>query len=559
MNLDAVVEEWIADDPDPATAAELKELLTASRAGDEAARAELADAFAGTLQFGTAGLRGKLGGGPNRMNRAVVMRAAAGLCAFLREKVGPGFVVAIGYDARYGSAQFAEDTAAIVTAAGGAACLMPRALPTPVLAFAVRHLDADAGVMVTASHNPPQDNGYKVYLGGRAVDSDGQGAQIVPPYDADIAAQIANVGAVADIARAEEGWSMIDDDLIDAYRTRVSELVSTSAHSLSIVLTAMHGVGGQLCQQALNDAGFSNVHPVAEQFDPDPDFPTVTFPNPEEPGALDLAIARAREVGADIIIANDPDADRCSAAVPLPDGSWRQLTGDEVGQLLGEQSARLAAAQGGGVLACSIVSSQMLGRIAAAHGLEHRETLTGFKWISRVPGLVYGYEEALGYCVDPGRVRDKDGISASVRLCELAAELAARGESLLDELDRLAAQHGVHATNPLTIRVEDLSIIADSMAKLRGGGLESLGGSPVVSVEDLSTGSESLPPTDGMRFFTEAGDRVIVRPSGTEPKLKCYLESIEPVPAGADLAQARERAQERVAAVKADLAAYLGV
>lgn len=559
MNLDAVVEEWIADDPDPATAAELQELLTDSRAGDEEARAELADAFAGTLQFGTAGLRGKLGGGPNRMNRAVVMRAAAGLCAFLRDKVGPGFIVAIGYDARYGSAQFAEDTAAIVTAAGGAACLMPRALPTPVLAFAVRHLDADAGVMVTASHNPPQDNGYKVYLGGRAVDTDGQGAQIVPPYDAEIAAQIANVGAVADIPRAEDGWSLIGAEVIDAYRARVSELVSSPANSLSIVLTAMHGVGGHLCQQALNDAGFTNVHPVVEQFEPDPDFPTVTFPNPEEPGALDLAIAKAREVGADIIIANDPDADRCSAAVPLPDGTWRQLTGDEVGQLLGEQSARLAAVQGGGVLACSIVSSQMLGRIAAAHGLEHRETLTGFKWISRVPGLVYGYEEALGYCVDPGRVRDKDGISASVRLCELAAELATRGESLLDELDRLAAQHGVHATNPLTIRVEDLSIIADSMAKLRSGGLESLGGSPVASVEDLSAGSETLPPTDGMRFFTEAGDRVIVRPSGTEPKLKCYLESIEPVPAGADLAQVRKRAQERVAAVKADLAAYLGV
>ncbi|OKL53446.1 phosphomannomutase [Bowdeniella nasicola] len=559
---DAAVRAWIDDDPDPTTAQELSDLLAAAEGGDEAASADLADRFSGTLQFGTAGLRGALGGGPNRMNRAVVMRAAAGLVAYLRNEIGDGFVVTIGYDARYGSKQFATDTAAIVTAAGGIAHLMPRTLPTPVLAFSVLDLDADAGVMVTASHNPPQDNGYKVYLGGRMVEATARGAQIVSPHDARIAEQIAKVERVADIERAEDGWHTIGEDLIDRYVARVSSMVPQGrAGSLKVVLTAMHGVGAETCMRALTDAGFTDVHLVKEQAEPDPDFPTVNFPNPEEPGALDLSFALAKKIGADLIIANDPDADRCSAAIPTRAGSWRQLSGDEVGQLLGEQAARLAAASGKGVLACSIVSSRMLGAIAASHGLTHAQTLTGFKWISRVPGLTFGYEEALGYCCDPNYVRDKDGISASVKLCLLASDLADRGLTLEDQLDQLSARHGVHATNPLTVRVKDLSLIADAMAKLRTGGLTELAGSPIVETVDLAEGSESLPPTDGMRFVTEANDRVIVRPSGTEPKLKCYLESVEPVPnQNLDLVpQAREAAARRVAQVKADLAAFLGV
>ncbi|SEA17172.1 phosphomannomutase [Bowdeniella nasicola] len=556
------IQSWIEDDPDPITAKELTDMLAAAKGGDDGAAAELTDRFSGTLQFGTAGLRGALGGGPNRMNRAVVIRAAKGLCNYLKNSIGDGFVVTIGYDARHGSKQFAEDTAAIVTASGGIAHLMPRTLPTPVLAFSVRDLDADAGVMVTASHNPPQDNGYKVYLGGRMVDEAGRGAQIVEPHDAGIAAEIARIERVADIERADSGWHLIGEDLIDRYIERAISLVPKGrAGSLKVVLTAMHGVGAETCMRALNGAGFDDVHLVAEQAEPDPEFPTVNFPNPEEPGALDLSFALAKKIGADLIIANDPDADRCSAAIPLRGGGWRQLTGDEVGQLLGEQVAPLAALRGEGVLACSIVSSRMLGKIASSHGLNYVETLTGFKWISRVPGLTYGYEEALGYCCDPQYVKDKDGITASVRLCLLASDLADKGLTIEDQLDYLSARHGVHATNPLTVRVKDLSLIGEAMAKLRGGGLSELAGSPIVSVEDLSEGSKDLPPTDGMRFITEANDRVIVRPSGTEPKLKCYLESIVKVPDQdlALVAQSRDQATERVARVRADLAAFLGV
>lgn len=576
----AQVRTWIADDPDPSTAAELTALLqTATGAQPGAAqeaRAELADRFSGPLAFGTAGLRGRLGGGPNRMNRAVVIRAAAGLVGYLTELLGAGRapVVVIGYDARYGSADFAADTADVVAAAGGRALLLPAPLPTPVLAFAVRTLAADAGVMVTASHNPPQDNGYKVYLGGRAVTDAGQGAQIVPPHDARIAEKIAAVPAVAAVPRSaadaeRSGGSreLLQDTLVEDYLARATAGSPGPAAPVRIVLTSMHGVGGELAARALHRAGFTDTHPVPEQAEPDPDFPTVAFPNPEEPGALDLALDLARQTRADLVIANDPDADRCSVAIPDADakGGWRQLTGDEVGGILGEDAARRLAAAGAArpaeartVLASSVVSSRQLAAIAAAHGLPHRSTLTGFKWISRVPHLAFGYEEALGYCTDPEAVRDKDGISAAVALARLTARLKAGGGSLQTLLDDLAVRHGVHATAPVTVRVTDLADIPRLMDQLRTAPPQTLAGSAVTGLVDLSEGSEDLPATDALVWTTEAGDRVIVRPSGTEPKLKCYLEVIEPVGSAETLPASRERAAARLRRLRTDVDAALG-
>lgn len=559
---------WAGDDPDPATKVELLELIAAAEGGDQAVLDDLADRFSGTLQFGTAGLRGAIGAGPMRMNRAVVIRAAAGLSRFLRERLDSAPVVVIGYDARHGSAQFAQDTADVVAAAGGRALLMPQAWPTPVLAFAVRHLDADAGVMVTASHNPPQDNGYKVYLGGRVVTDAGRGAQIVPPFDVEIAEAIEAVGAVAGVPRdpevaAASGGSQerLGQQILDDYITRALRVAPDgSATDLAIVLTPLHGVGGALAARVLREAGFADVTLVAEQAEPDPEFPTVAFPNPEEPGALDLAYATAERVGADLIIANDPDADRCSIAIPEA-GGWRQLSGDEVGALLGERIAS-ASAGTGATLACSIVSSRLLSAIAAAHGLEFSATLTGFKWIARVPGLDFGYEEALGYCVDPGGVRDKDGITTALLLAVHAAQLRSIGRSLADALDDIARAYGVHVTGQLSVRVEDLSVISDAMARLREVPPTTLAGSAVVRAVDLSAGSEELPATDGLLYETEDRSRAIVRPSGTEPKLKCYLEVIEPIDPRADateLAEVRAEAAERLARLRSDIAAAAGV
>ncbi|GAA4417222.1 phospho-sugar mutase [Georgenia halophila] len=554
------VRAWIEADPDGTTRAELSELLARAGAEDEdaaLAQEDLDSRFAGQLEFGTAGLRGELGAGPHRMNRAVVLRTAAGLSDYLAEVVGPGFTVVIGYDARYGSTAFARDTAAVVDAAGGRASLLPERGPTPLLAFALRHLGADAGVMVTASHNPPQDNGYKVYLGGRAVAGAGQGVQIVPPYDAEIAARIAAAPPAVEIPTSD-GWEVLGGEVREAYLQRVASLVPPRhTRGIRIVHTSLHGVGGQTVLEALRRAGFTDVHPVPDQASPDPDFPTVAFPNPEEEGALDHAIRLARAVDADLVIANDPDADRCSAAVPDPtaDGGWRQLTGDEIGSLLGEQTASAAAFTGRGVLASSVVSSRMLARIAGSHGLEHRTTLTGFKWIARTEGLVFGYEEAIGYCVDPGAVRDKDGISAAVRLAYLAAQLRDRDQTVPGALDELAQHHGVHETAQISVRVEDLSLITDTMARLRAHPPTTLAGSPVATTTDLSHGTDELPPTDGMVFETEAGDRVVVRPSGTEPKLKCYLEVVEP--AGTDVPAARRAAGSRMVALRRNVSEAL--
>jgi phosphomannomutase len=526
---------WLAEDPDPETRAELQALLDA---GDDAA---LTERFSGTLAFGTAGLRGRLGAGPMRMNRVVVSRAAAGLSAYLAEHGGGTLVV--GFDARHGSRRFALDTVEVAAGAGLHAVLLPGPLPTPVLAFAVRHLGAAAGVMVTASHNPPQDNGYKVYLG--------DGSQIVSPADREISAAIDAVGPLAGVARSD-AWMPAGDEIVRAYLDRAIGVVAPGTpRELRIASTSLHGVGAGPFAAALRGAGFAPAAVVAEQAEPDPDFPTVAYPNPEEPGTLDLALAFARDRRADILIAHDPDADRCAVAIPGPDGDWRMLTGDELGVLLAAHLIRRDADLRG-TLACSIVSSSLLGRLAAAHGLEHRQTLTGFKWISRVPGLRYGYEEALGYCVDPDAVRDKDGITAALLAAELAATLKAEGRGLDDLLDDLAREHGLHATRQISVRADDPATLQAILARLRDAPPAALGGRRVVAVDDLAAGLDGLPPTDGLRLRLEGDARAIVRPSGTEPKVKCYLEVVEPVGDG-DVAAARARAAAALDALGADL------
>ncbi|AXK33873.1 phospho-sugar mutase [Streptomyces armeniacus] len=540
---------WLAEDPDPETREELAKLI------ETADGEELADRFAGTLQFGTAGLRGELGAGPMRMNRALVIRAAAGLAAYLRRTHGEGEgLVVVGYDARHKSAEFARDTAAVMTGAGLRAALLPGPLPTPVLAFAVRHLGAVAGVTVTASHNPPRDNGYKVYLD--------EGSQIVPPADADIAAEIAAVGPLSSVPRPEGGWETLDEGIVDAYldRTR-AVLTDGSARDVRTVHTALHGVGARTLHEAFVRAGFPAPIAVPEQAEPDPDFPTVAFPNPEEPGAMDLAYATARaaDPAPDLVLANDPDADRCAVAVPDPgaESGWRMLRGDEVGALL---ATHLVHKRARGAFATTIVSSSLLARIAAAARLPYEETLTGFKWLARVDGLRYAYEEALGYCVDPEGVRDKDGITAALLTAELAAELRESGRTLTDLLDDLAVEYGLHATDQLSVRVEDLSLITVAMDRLRSRPPSSLAGLPVTSAEDLTAGSAALPPTDGLRYVLDDGAaRVVVRPSGTEPKLKCYLEAVVPVEDATALPDARTRARQTLAALKTDLSTAAGI
>ncbi len=570
---------WLETDPDPQTRRELQDLVAAADGdGPEAAaaRAELADRFSGTLAFGTAGLRAALGAGPFRMNRVVVRRTATGLARFLLDTAAGGYTprAVVGFDARRNSDVFAAESAAIFTAAGIETFLMPSALPTPVLAYAVRALGCEAGVMVTASHNPANDNGYKVYLGGRAVDDGGRGAQIVAPYDAEIAARIDYRPALESIRLAEEGWTVLPETIVGDYTAAVTALADSRLfpeRQLKIVLTPMHGVGGATMRAVFEQAGFTDVTMVAAQAEPDPDFPTVAFPNPEEAGAIDLALETAADVDADLVIANDPDADRAALAAKDPStGAWRMLRGDEVGALLGaHMAARLAGQDQSApendapgrsrVFANSIVSSRLLGKIAADAGAQHVETLTGFKWISRVPGLVYGYEEALGYCVAPHLVRDKDGMSAALLLAELAADLQASGRTVFDALDELALRHGLHATDQLSVRVEDLALIPAMMDRLREQPPSSFAGSPVTTRTDLSLGSQALPPTDGMLFLSQDQTRVIIRPSGTEPKLKCYLEVIRPVGSAEQLPAVRAAAAQALQAIKADIRAALGL
>ncbi|HEY8373578.1 MAG TPA: phospho-sugar mutase [Pseudonocardiaceae bacterium] len=539
---------WIADDPDPGSRAELQAVLASAMAGDTAAVADLADRMSGPLTFGTAGLRGAVRAGTNGMNRAVVVRATAGLAEWLRSGGRAGGVVVVGRDARHGSAEFCEDAAGVLAAAGFDVRVLPRPLPTPVLAFAVRRLGAVAGVQITASHNPPADNGYKVYLDA--------GGQIVPPVDAEIEAAIAAVGPAVSVPR-QNSWRVLGEEIVEEYLDRVAGLPRQERRALKVVATPMHGVGGEVLLAALRRAGFTDVRLVPEQAEPDPDFPTVSFPNPEEPGATDLLLRLAAETGADLAIALDPDADRCALGVPDRDGTWRMLRGDETGVLLGERILATLdrTTHPDPLVATTVVSSSMLRSIAAAHGVRYDETLTGFKWLVRAgdgqgTGLVYAYEEALGHCVDPDAVRDKDGISAAVVACDLAAELAASGRSLLDALDELTVRHGVHLTEQISLRVADLDRITGTMARLRSAPPTTLAGVPV-EVTDLQPRADVL-------ILRGAGLRVIVRPSGTEPKLKSYLEVVEPVPDATGLAEARQRAGARLAELHAEVSALVG-
>jgi phosphomannomutase len=546
------VERWIGDDPDPASQAELRELLAAWPDSAE----ELADRFAGPLTFGTAGLRGPMRAGPNGMNLAVVRAAAAGLVAWLAGRASDQPIV-IGYDARHGSRRFAEETARVATGAGRRALLMPGALPTPVLAHAVRALDACAGVMVTASHNPPRDNGYKVYLGGGLGGPGGDGAQIVPPVDAEIEAAIRSCGPLHQVPLGDPG-EVLDEQIVKSYLDGAVGVLDPRGVSLVAraglvtAYTALHGVGDPVLTAAFARAGFGTLTSVPEQARPDPDFPTVSFPNPEEPGAMDLLLGVAATAGADIAVANDPDADRCAVAIPTA-GGWRTLRGDEVGILLADHLMRRGVR---GLYATTIVSSSLLGALSAARGMDYAETLTGFKWIVRAGGdaavrLVYGYEEALGYCVAPGHVRDKDGITAALLVAELAAGLKTQLRTLADRLDELAAEFGVHATDQISVRVDDLATITAAMARLRGAAPRSLLGEPLTAVED------GAPEADVVTLRAPSS-RVVVRPSGTEPKLKAYLEVVEPVGAFG-VPAARERAAARLSRLRTEIEAALGL
>ena len=523
---------WVADDPDPETRLELQRVLAAALTGDQAAAADLADRMAGPLQFGTAGLRGPVRAGPNGMNVAVVRRATAGLAAWLRAGGHAGARVVVGRDARRGSDAFAGAAAGVLAGAGFAVQVLPMPLPTPLLAFAVRELDAVAGVQITASHNPPADNGYKVYLG---VDPHQRGAQLAPPADRQIEAAIAAAPPAVSVPVAGRATVV---DVGEAYLDRVARLPRGPARPLRVALTPLHGVGGETAVLALRRAGYTDVHVVASQAAPDAAFPTVTFPNPEEPGAADALLKLAAGVGADLAIALDPDADRCALGVPLAAG-WRMLSGDETGVLLGDHLLR-AGGHRDPLVATTVVSSSMLRSVAAFYGARFAETLTGFKWIVRAgPGLVYGYEEALGYCVDPNAVRDKDGIATAVLACDLAATLKAAGQGLTDRLDELAVAHGVHRTEGLSLRLAPVECDA-VVARLR---------------DAPPSGWAVDRPAADVLVMRRGSERAVVRPSGTEPKLKAYLQVVEPVEA--DLAAARACADDRMDRLRAEITALL--
>jgi len=606
------VEAWIREDPDPADRDELRELLaTGDQRGEpgQTALAGLSDRFAGRLRFGTAGLRGQVGAGPNRMNRAVVRAATAALAGWLHEH-GPGAVqaagaaaaadaspaaspagagsgalrpgrqkhrdgtpalpsrgstggmaVVIGCDARHRSAEFADEAAAVLTGAGIGVHLLPRPNPTPLLAFAIRHLSAAAGIMITASHNPAADNGYKLYLG--------DGAQIVPPVDAQIEAAIADLGPLSQIPAGPLDGHLVTrhgDEVAQAYLNAIiaaSPVPPAVSTPLRVVYTALHGVAARLVLRAIEQAGFPPPLMVGAQQEPDPDFPTVAFPNPEEPGTLDLALAQAREDAADLVLANDPDGDRLAVAAPDPaaPGGWRVLTGDQVGALIGSyllDRTAAGSAPGQRLVVTTVVSSTLLGKIAAVAGARYAETLTGFKWIVRagqgIPGrrFLFGYEEALGYAVGDV-VRDKDGISAALALLSLATTARAAGQALLDRWDALEAAHGVHLTAQVTLHAPSPARI---MGRLRAAPPAALAGQPVISSEDLAGAREpGLPPADVL-IYRLPGARVVIRPSGTEPKLKAYLEVAEPA-TPPTLAAARAAAAGRLEPLRAAVAALV--
>ena len=508
------VQAWITDDPDPSTASQLQQWLDTNN------EAELRASFNGFLQFGTAGLRGPIRPGPSGMNRAVVGRTAAGIVAYMKERNLTSVI--IGRDARHGSEDYTFETAEIMSGAGMKVFVLPRPLPTPVLAFATNELGCDVGIMVTASHNPPQDNGYKVYLGGTVDGIEYRGSQIVSPTDVSIAHKIAGITSLKQQPRGKE-WTVLGEEIIEKYIDRTASL-ATKPGSLRIVYTAMHGVGTETLQRVFQKAGFASPILVEAQAAPDPDFPTVAFPNPEEPGAIDLALETAKSFDADLVIANDPDADRCAAAVKDPVTGWRMLRGDELGAILGESIARKTTT---GIFANSIVSSSILKKIAEHYQLDFKETLTGFKWLAKIKGLTFGYEEALGYAVDAKTVNDKDGISAAITLAQIATDLAADGKTLLDLLDEIWARHGFHATEQISIRLSDLSKVGVILGGLRNNPPQNIAGRVVASIDDLAAPTDGLPPTDGLRIWLDGGVRIIIRPSGTEAKMKCYIEVIE--------------------------------
>jgi phosphomannomutase len=511
--LRAEVQAWIADDPDPKTAAQLQSLLDAE---DETA---LSKYFNGFLQFGTAGLRGPIGPGPSCMNRAVVGRTAAGIASYMKKR-GMTKVV-IGRDARYGSEDYTFETAEIMSGAGMEVFILPRPLPTPVLAFATAHLACDIGIMVTASHNPPQDNGYKVYVGPVADGINYASSQIISPTDGFIAADIDAVTSLKSLPRGSK-WTVLGEEVITEYVNRTAALAPRPG-DLKIVYTAMHGVGTETIQRIFNHAGFATLILVDEQCTPDPDFPTVAFPNPEEPGAIDLALKKARDFGADLVIANDPDADRCAAAINDPKVGWRMLRGDELGIVFGEWIAR---AKPKGSFANSIVSSSTLRKISGHYGIDFQEVLTGFKWIAKIENLAFGYEEAIGYAVDSDNVNDKDGISAAIFLAQIAVDLKRDGLTISDLLNQVWERHGFHGTEQISIRVTDMSAITHLLAGLRANPPREIAGRAVESIDDLAAPRDGLPPTDGLRIWLAGGIRIIVRPSGTEAKMKCYIEVV---------------------------------
>ena len=510
---------WLSQDPDPETRAELQELI------DNNDEAGLTSRFHARLEFGTAGLRGELGAGPNRMNRVLVAQTAAGLGNYLLKQNSKASVV-IGFDGRVNSDVFAKDSAEVLSGMGIEVLLLDEMGPTPLVSFATRFLNMSAGIMVTASHNPPRDNGYKVYLGG-----DFNGSQIISPVDNQIADEITKVAQTQtfDSLPKSTNYNLIGLEIRAEYLK--SALIAggkSDGTDLKIVYTPMHGVGWSAIEPLFEASGSEALIPVPEQVKPDGNFPTVAFPNPEEKGALDLAMALAEAQDADLIIANDPDADRVALALPTENG-WQRLTGDQVGLILADEIASKAKS---GTLACSIVSSSVLTKVADHYGLDFKATLTGFKWISKIPNLIFGYEEALGYCIDPDNVADKDGVSAALLLANIARREKAAGRTLWDLLDDLGARYGFYATGQISIRVSDLSIIGKAMQSIRTAPPKELAGL-AASFTDMSLGSKDLMPTDGLRFDLADGRRVIVRPSGTEPKLKCYLEAVSDSKAGA--------------------------
>ncbi len=546
-------EQWLAEDPDPKTRGELKALLDA---GDYAKLHEL---FHGQLEFGTAGLRGGFGPGPQRMNRVLVRKVSAGLAAYLRAQGVADRGVVIGHDARHLSREFAEDTARVLAGAGIRAYLAHRPWPTPTTAWAVVDRGACAGVMVTASHNPPQYNGYKVYWGN--------GAQIIPPHDAGIAAAISRIGpsnqlampSLAD-ARAQELVIDLDEALHDRYLDAVGKLRVTEGNGdLIIAYTPLHGVGARSTEPALARAGYHHVHTEPSQREPDPDFPTVAFPNPEEKGAMDRVLALATKVNADLVLANDPDADRLCVAIPHAH-SYKPLTGDQTGALLADYLLEVSPADKR-MVATTIVSSQLLSYLAKAAGADYRETLTGFKWIGNAAmdyerdqhgRFVVGYEEALGYSVGP-LVRDKDGVSACVIFADLVAWNRAKGRSVQQHLDDIYRRVGLFVTEQVSITKpgsEGIAEIKRVMARFRSEPPKTIAGHAVEQALDLAKGEGGLPPSDVLVWRLAGGRRVIMRPSGTEPKLKSYYEVRVPIAATETIDAARARGQAELAELR---------